>query len=268
MTAESKWALVTGASSGIGLAYSEELASRGYALVMVSNEEAVIHEKAQSIKAKYGVEVLSIYQDLAIPEAAKSLYDTCLAHGIFVEVLVNNAGMFFFYETLQVKSAVVDKMLHLHVVTTTELCYYFGQAMKKHGHGYILNMSSLSCWLPYPGITLYASTKRYLLSFSRGLRAELWDYGVSVTVLCPGAVATKLYNLSDDLQMLAIRLGVMMRPKKLAKRGIDAMFHRRAKLVPGLIYKIFTPLFMLLPLRFVRWAMHVSGLLRKDLPQK
>ena len=89
------------------------------------------------------------------------------------------------------------------------------QEMKKRRHGYILNMSSLSCWLPYPGITLYASTKRYLKSFSRGLRSELLDYGVSVTVLCPGAVATNLYNLSDNLKTLAIRLGIMMRPEKL-----------------------------------------------------
>lgn len=111
-------------------------------------------------------------------------------------------------------------MLYLHVTTPTQLCYYFGQEMKKRRHGYILNMSSLSCWLPYPGITLYASTKRYLKSFSRGLRSELLDYGVSVTVLCPGAVATNLYNLSDNLKTLAIRLGIMMRPEKLAKKGL------------------------------------------------
>ncbi|KEJ83645.1 hypothetical protein HMPREF1002_05091 [Porphyromonas sp. 31_2] len=155
-------------------------------------------------------------------------------------------------------------MLYLHVTTPTQLCYYFGQEMKKRRHGYILNMSSLSCWLPYPGITLYASTKRYLKSFSRGLRSELLDYGVSVTVLCPGAVATNLYNLSDNLKTLAIRLGIMMRPEKLAKKGINALFHHRASLLPGLFNKICTPLVMLLPHGLVRWIMRTTKLVKLD----
>ena len=255
---------MTGASSGIGLAYAEELASRGYRLVIVSNEEQAIREKAAYITDKHGVQVVPLYRDLAIPGAAKELYDTCQERGIAIEVLVNNAGMFFFHEVLQAKPLTVEKMLYLHVTTPTQLCYYFGQEMKKRRSGYILNMSSLSCWLPYPGITLYASTKRYLRSFSRGLRSELADYGVSVTVLCPGAVATNLYNLSENLQLLAIRLGIMMRPEKLAKRGIDALFRRRYSLVPGLFYKICTPLVMLLPHGLVRWIMRKTRLLKTD----
>ena len=151
---EKKWALVTGASSGIGLAYAEELASRGYQLVIVSNEEQAIREKGEFLSEKYGIEVLPLYRDLAIPGAAKELYDTCQEKNIPIEVLVNNAGMFFFCETLQAKATIVEKMLYLHVTTPTQLCYYFGQEMKKRRHGYILNMSSLSCWLPYPGFTL------------------------------------------------------------------------------------------------------------------
>ena len=90
---EKKWALVTGASSGIGLAYAEELASRGYQLVIVSNEEQAIREKGEFLSEKYGIEVLPLYRDLAIPGAAKELYDTCQEKNIPIEVLVNNAGM-------------------------------------------------------------------------------------------------------------------------------------------------------------------------------
>ncbi len=124
---EKKWALVTGASSGIGLAYAEELASRGYQLVIVSNEEQAIREKGEFLSEKYGIEVLPLYRDLAIPGAAKELYDTCQEKNIPIEVLVNNAGMFFFCETLQAKANIVEKMLYLHVTTPTQLCYYFGQ---------------------------------------------------------------------------------------------------------------------------------------------
>ena len=119
---EKKWALVTGASSGIGLAYAEELASRGYQLVIVSNEEQAIREKGEFLSEKYGIEVLPLYRDLAIPGAAKELYDTCQEKNIPIEVLVNNAGMFFFCETLQAKANIVEKMLYLHVTTPTQLC--------------------------------------------------------------------------------------------------------------------------------------------------
>ena len=135
---EKKWALVTGASSGIGLAYAEELASLGYQLVIVSNEEQAIREKGEFLSEKYGIEVLPLYRDLAIPGAAKELYDTCQEKNIPIEVLVNNAGMFFFCETLQAKANIVEKMLYLHVTTPTQLCYYFGQEMKKRRLGYIL----------------------------------------------------------------------------------------------------------------------------------
>ena len=138
---------------------------------------------------------------------------------------------------------------------------YIGREMKKRRHGYILNMSSMSAWIPYPGIGVYASSKRYLKNFSRALRSELLDYHVSVTAICPGAVATNLYNLKDSLKLLAIRLGVMMRPETLARKGVNAMFRRRSWVLPGLVNKIWVPLLLLLPPGLVRWLMRHTGLL-------
>lgn len=256
-----KWALITGASSGIGWAYAEEMASRGYALAMVSNEAEAIQEKARLLTEKYGVRTWPLYRDLAVPGAAEELYQTCTQEGVEIEVLINNAGMFFFRETVEESAQTVEKMLYLHITTPTQLAYYFGREMKKRRHGYILMMSSLSAWLPYPGIALYASTKRYLKSFSRALRSELSDYGVNVTVVCPGAVCTNLYNLSDRLKLLAIRLGIMMRPEKLAKKAVNALFRSHSSLVPGLINRLSLPLVLLLPAGMVRWSMRRSGLL-------
>ena len=258
---EREWALITGASSGIGLAYANELASRGFNLVIVSNEEKAIEEKAALLIKQHQVEVLPLYRDLAIPGAAEELYTYCQTKGIKIEVLVNNAGMFYFNEVVEENAKKTEKMLYLHVITTTQLCYFFGKEMKQRRHGHILNMSSMSAWIPFPGIALYASTKDYLKDFSKALRAELRVYNVNVTVLCPGAVATNLYNLSDNLKLLAIRLGIMMRPEKLAKKGINALFKRRCCIMPGHINKIATPFVMLLPYRFVRWLMHKVNLL-------
>lgn len=258
---ENRWALITGASSGIGYAYAEEMAKRGYPLVIVSNEAEAIGQKAELLHQTYQVNVCAFYRDLAIPGAAEELYHTCREKGIEVEVLINNAGMFFFRETVEEKSKVVEKMLYLHVTTPTQLCYYFGQDMKKRRQGYILNMSSLSAWLPYPGIGLYASTKRYLKNFSRALQAELSDYGVHVAVVCPGAVCTNLYALSDDLKRLAVNLQIMMSPERLSHQAIKALFRGRTVLVPGLINKIALPIVLLLPVNVVRWLMRKSRLL-------
>ena len=258
---EKLWALVTGASSGIGFAYAKELASRGYPVVMVSNEEQAIQEKGEWIRQTYGVDVLALYQDLAVPGAAKALFEACQAEGIIVDILVNNAGMFFLNEIVDEKEIKVEKMLYLHMTTPTQLCYYFGQEMKRREHGHILIMSSLSCWFPFPGISLYASTKRYLKSMAQGLRTEMKAYGVNVTVVCPGAVATNLYNLKDNLKELAINLGVMMRPEQLARRGINAMFKKRYSILPGVLNKIFTPIVMSLPQCVVIFLMRHTGIL-------
>lgn len=258
---ERQWALITGASSGIGLAYANELASRGFNLVIVSNEEQAIHEKAMQLQHDHAVEVMPLYRDLAIPGAAAELYDTCRQKGIEIEILINNAGMFYFNEIVEESAKKTEKMLYLHVNTPTQLCYLFGKEMKQRRHGYILNMSSMSAWLPFPGIGIYASTKDYLKDFSAALRAELRIYNVNVTAVCPGAVATNLYNLSDNLKLLAIRLGIMMRPEKLARKGIQALFKRKACIIPGLINKIFTPIVAMLPGRWVRWIMRKTKLL-------
>jgi len=153
-------------------------------------------------------------------------------------------------------------MLDLHVRTVTLMCHYFGGAMKKRGKGYILNMSSMSAWMPFPGITIYAASKSYLHQFSVALRDELFDSGVSVTVVCPGAVATDLYNLSDRYKRLAIRLGIMMRPETLARKALRAMFARRRRIIPGALNHLFIPLMQLLPSPLVRLIKRKSKLYR------
>ena len=170
-----------------------------------------------------------------------------------VEVLVNNAGIFRFEHVVNLSVSVVQTMLMLHMNTVVLLCRYFGEDMRKRGKGYILNMSSMSAWFPYPGISLYASTKCFLKSFSRAFRLEMLDYGVSVTTVCPGAIATNLYDLPLHLQRLAVRIGVMMKPATLARRAINGMFRCRAQMIPGVINYFFIGFLFLLPYGVVRW---------------
>ncbi len=245
-------ALVTGASSGIGYQYARLLAERGCDLVIVSNEKDRIERVAEELRAAYGIEATALYRDLAQRNAAEELFACCEGLGKQIDILINNAGVFFFNDLTRAEMRRIETMLDLHVRTTTLLCRRFGEAMKKRGYGYILNMSSMSAWMPYPGIALYAATKSYLKQFSAALHDELLDEGVSVTAVCPGAVATDLYDLSDRYRRLALRLGIMMSPQKLARKGLRAMFARKKRIVPGTINRIFVPLAGLLPSALVR----------------
>lgn len=139
-------ALITGASSGIGYQYARQLAARGYDLLIVSNDAEGIANSAAEIRKQYGVRVSPLYRDLSAENAAEDLYRYCEDERLDVEVLVNNAGVFFFDDLARVDSRRIELMLRLHVRTTTLLCHYFGRSMQARGRGYILNMSSMSAW--------------------------------------------------------------------------------------------------------------------------
>lgn len=141
----------------------------------------------------------------------------------------------------------VELMLDLHVRTVTKMCRLFGAEMARRGHGYILNMSSMSAWMTMPGINVYNATKSYILNFSRSLWYEMKSYGVSVTAVCPGAVDTGLYGLSPYWRRVAVGIGVSMPPHKLAEKGLKAMFKRKKHVVPGAINGPFVFLIKHLP---------------------
>lgn len=251
-TSERNVALITGASSGIGYQYARQLAIRNYDLIIVSNEADKITTVGEELQRDFGVTVTSLCRDLSQRDAAEELFAYTQCRKIHVEVLINNAGVFFFNDLVEVDSQRISLMIQLHIQTATLLCHYFGQAMKQQGKGYILNMSSLSAWMPYPGIAVYAASKSYLLTLSKAAYNELYDQGVTVTAVCPGAVATNLYNLSVYYQKLALHLGIMLTPEQLARKGLRALFARRKSIVPGAINSIFLLLSGLMPSPLVR----------------
>ena len=138
-------------------------------------------------------------------------------------------------------------MLDLHVRTLTKMCRIFGADMKKRGHGYILNMSSMSAWMALPGISTYNATKSYILNLSRSLWYELHPYGVSVTAVCPGAVDTGLYGLSPNLRKLAVAIKVSIPPSDLVRIALKKMFKGKKQIMPGAVNHIFLPLIKHLP---------------------
>ena len=119
--------------------------------------------------------------------------------------------------------------------------------MAMRGGGHILNMSSFSIWMPFPGLSLYSASKAYLKSFSVAFSKEVRDKGVHVTAVCPAGIATDLYGLTKHWQGIGLRIGALMSPQSCARRGLKAMWKGRRCVVPDWWNKIFIPFCLVLP---------------------
>ena len=246
--------LVTGASSGIGLAISGELAKRGYSLLMVSNEEEHLTQEARRLEKEFGIRAAHLCMDLALKDSAQKLFDYCQINNFIIDILVNNAGIFFFRDIVDTPPERMETMLNLHIITPAGLSKLFAaQMIADKRKGYILNMASVSSRMMMPGITLYSSTKSFMRCFSRAMRHEVFDRGVSITAISPGAVATNLYNLPPRYLKLGIRLGIILTPERLASLAVKKMFARKAEFIPGgFINRLFILVVMSLPEFLIR----------------
>ncbi len=240
-------ALVTGGSSGMGLEYCRALAGAGCDLLIVSIEKEKLPLVSAQIASEFGVKAEGIYMDLARVDAADELYSYCHKQGFEVDILINDAGVFFFKELGLENIGKMEMMLLLHNLTPAKLCILFGEDMKKRGCGYILNMSSVSASLPFPGITTYAATKAFLKSFGKALYYEMKPYGVRVCTMCPGAVATPLYKLKPSLMKIGVGIGIIKRPSTIVRRGLRGMYRGRRVVNPSLMSYYLPPLFSILP---------------------
>jgi short-subunit dehydrogenase len=247
-------ALVTGASSGIGLAISGELAKRGHSLLMVSNEDERLAEAARELQSMYGINAAVLCMDLAQNDSAQKLFNYCQENHFEIEILVNNAGIFFFRDVIDTPPNRMETMINLHVFTPVMLTRIFAQqAIADNRKAYILNMASISSRMMMPGIALYSSTKSFLRCFSRSMRHEVFDKGVSITTISPGAVATSLYNLSSRYLKLGVRLGVILTPERLAQMAVKKMFQRKPEYIPGgFINRLFILLVAIMPEVLIR----------------
>lgn len=252
-------ALVTGASSGIGLQYATQLARDYHTdLLLVSNQQEELHQVAADLAAQYGVKTIPLYADLSQQDAAEHLHQYCHDNNLVVDILINNAGVFFFNPYCETSMKRIELILNLHMITVAKLCRLFGEDMihrqltaeesaqticgKARQKGYILNMSSMSAWMAMPGIQSYNATKAFIYNFSKSLWYELKPKGVNITVMTPGAVDTALFGLAPNLRRLAVNLTVSIPPEKLVKRALRKMFRGKKADMPGVLNHLATPL--------------------------
>ncbi len=247
---------MTGACSGIGLEMARILAVKGHDLVIVSHREGPLTVVARAFEREHKIKVYPIVMDLARPEAAGELFRA--AGALDVDILVSNAGIFFFGEVADAEPEVANRMLQLHVVTPSLLCTLFARGMRERRRGHVLLVSSISAWRDFPGIAYYGSSKKYLRGFASALRSELLPYGVKVTCLAPGATATGLYDPDVVPVDLAKRLGVMMSPEAVAEEGLRAMFAGEAESMPGALTKVMTAAAVATPQPVIDWIRRVG----------
>ncbi|MDE7407566.1 MAG: SDR family NAD(P)-dependent oxidoreductase, partial [Muribaculaceae bacterium] len=222
-------ALVTGAASGLGLEFCCQLASLGCRLILVDRSDMT--DAVSRVGAAAVCMVIRI--DLTTDDAVPLIMQRLSSEGILPDLLINNAGIFDFRSVLNMSPGRIDAYIDLHIRAVTSLCRAMAPLMVARGSGDILVMSSMSCWMPMPGIAMYSATKAYLRVFSRALRVELADTGVNVTVACPGGIATDLFGLPRNLQRLGVRLGALSTVRGFVASALKRVHRRRAQYVNG-----------------------------------
>ena len=233
------WALVTGASGGIGLEIAKQLASRGYNIICASRNLEKLKSVCSDLEKEYSVKTKPVKSDLSESGAAEKLFAEAVKAGE-VDILVNNAGAAVFGLCEDLKAAEVEAMLNLNMTSLTLLCNSFAGYMKKRGSGYILNVGSMVAYWPEPYLASYAASKSYVLSFSAALRSELRGSGVSVTCVQPGFVRT---SFDDNAKItsgkyLEFSSRNALSPERVARIGLRMMFRKRLSGITGVINNI------------------------------
>lgn len=244
------FALVTGASQGLGKAFISELAKRGINIIMVSLPGENLRELAKETAAKYSVETVFIETDLSINSNVLELADW-VNRNFEVFMLINNAGLGGSKHFLDASHQYINTILQLNVVATSLLTRQLLPTLIKQPESYILNVSSMAAFSPIGYKTVYPASKSFVHSFSRGLAAELRRTNVFVSVVNPGAMKTSREITSRIEKQGALGKLTLLDPKKVAQKCIDGLFRKDTLIMVNPISWLFLsliPIWIKLPL--------------------
>jgi short-subunit dehydrogenase len=238
-----RYALITGASSGIGLAMAEALARRGRSLILVARQRDLLESIAIELNQRFGVEVLFRGCDLGEPLRLSGFLLELEEGERQIDLLVNCAGIGTCGPFLAQDWGQEQDLIELNILALTRLCHALGNTMAVQGGGQILNVASVAAFKPGPWMSSYHASKAYVLHFSEGLREELKKTGVKISVLCPGPTRTEFFrNAHLEVSKLE-RSKRMMSPEEVALHTVRALAKNRAVIIPGWRNKLlaFTP---------------------------
>jgi uncharacterized protein len=232
MAEHQRWAVITGASSGIGAELARVFAQRGYSLVVVARRQDRLEALRTELANDFGSTVEILALDLESPAAPLALHETLTARAIPVHTLVNNAGFGLrgTFATLPYERQMA--MIELNVTALSKLCRLMLPAMVERREGGILNVASTAAFQAGPNMALYYATKAFVLSLSEALHEEMKPHNVMVTALCPGPTDTEFSKVADLEMTRQFKVGTM-KVSDVARLGVQGYEAGRAVVVPG-----------------------------------
>jgi len=247
MNTNKNYALITGATSGIGYELARLFAEDGYNLIIVARSAEELEAKAAEFR-RLGVEVISIAKDLFNRQEAFSLCEEVSSRGIQVDILVNNAGqgVYGLFQDTDIEREL--RMIDLNIASTIILTKHFIKEMKARNSGRILNLASIASTVPGPWQSVYHGTKAFVLSFTEALRSEVIDTEITITALLPGVTDTKFFEKADMQSSKAVQdKDDMADPADVARDGYNALMAGKDKIVSGLKNKMQVAMSNILP---------------------
>lgn len=232
-----KTALITGASSGIGLELAKLFVRDGLDLLLVARDQIKLQKAATLLRKENNINVTVVPMDLSQPRASQELYRITKEKNIVVEILVNSAGYGINGPFLESDKGEQLGMVHVNITALTELTRLFGADMVKRKSGKILNVASVAAYFPGPLMAVYYASKSYVLSFSESLAEELKHTGVTVTCLCPGPTKTGFQSRSR-LGKAKLFNSNIMDASVVAKMGYEGLMMGKRVVVTGLINQL------------------------------
>ena len=228
-----KRALITGASTGIGVVFARQLAQRRMELILVARSRNKLEQLAAELEEQYGVKVTVIVQDLTVAGAGKLVYDTVNQKGINVDLLVNNAGFGDYGAFSEQDLARQLEMIQLNNLVLVELSHYFLRPMLAGAGGAIINVASIAGFQPLPYLSVYAATKAFVLSFSESLWAENKEKGAEILALCPGPTESNFFEVARFPRAFMGKNGRLDSAEVVVQEALTALANKRPNVVAG-----------------------------------
>ena len=255
------WAVITGASAGLGADFARQLAARGHDVVVTARRRDRLEQLANSVRAKHAVQALVVQCDLGAADGPAHLLEALQSKEIVPTVFVNNAG--FGVHGLAIEQPVQRhlEMLDLNVRAFTELALTIAAQMVERGSGSIINIGSTGSFQPSPYVAAYAATKAYVLSFSEALAWELEPKGVHVLAHCPGPTRTEFFDAAK--MHLGVGDSLFMSSEQCVALALRALHNRQRVCVPGFMNALGAWLARVSP---QRWSTAIAAKVMRPAP--
>jgi short-subunit dehydrogenase len=227
---QGKWALITGASAGIGVALANELAAGGTNLILTARRRDRLVELARNLGERHGIRSAVLDADLAMPDAPEKIYEFTRHQGLAVDLLINNAGFGQYGELTQVPTQRLLDMVQVNCTAVVHLTRLYLADMVPRRRGDVLILASTASFQAVPFISTYAATKAFDLLFAEGLAEEMKPHGIRVCALCPGSTESEFHSVAGQEKFTSKNQETA---EKVARTGLQALAAGRSYVISG-----------------------------------